>query len=458
VADLEIYVGRVWSPEARPLVEEAWRCYNSGVVRASIAATWTAVTADIIAKLIRLAEDGDAEAAKFRKRVNDAQAKGITREGVRAMQTVEDTLLSEAEKFELIDSIGARELERIREDRNLCVHPSLRSQGDVYSPRPEVARGHLAVALTTLLIHPPTQGRKMVEDFTAYVCDPSFIATAPHIQATFFDLARAATRQNLVKVAAKHALFEIAPPLGVSLNPGALADRMAEALNAFAARDRQLIRTVVGDQRSRFQVLDGETQLRALRRLGEHDYFWDMVDAPLKDRLNDLISNVRKPTGVGERLSSETASVLALVCKDQARSRLPALEEQFSRADLYERMAITTAQPDEYFVPFMIKLVKDAGNWQTGSEVGEIVLRHARYLTEESLSELLAEWADNIDCRKANRMPSLAVALYYSTVHLGPSRKAIFADFLERVRAIEGQAGFYSYPDLETAIAANNGG
>ncbi|WP_143466814.1 hypothetical protein [Lentzea kentuckyensis] len=46
-----------------PLTEEAWRCYNAGAIRASIAATWTVVTADITAKLILLADDGDAAAA-----------------------------------------------------------------------------------------------------------------------------------------------------------------------------------------------------------------------------------------------------------------------------------------------------------------------------------------------------------------------------------------------------------
>jgi hypothetical protein len=55
------------------------------------------------------------------------------------MQSIESTLLDKAAEFELIDSIGMRELERIREDRHLCVHPSLRALGDVYEPRPEVA-------------------------------------------------------------------------------------------------------------------------------------------------------------------------------------------------------------------------------------------------------------------------------------------------------------------------------
>ncbi|GAA2419678.1 hypothetical protein GCM10010404_92690 [Nonomuraea africana] len=62
MGDLESLVAQVWSPEVRPLAEEAWRCYNAGAIRASIAATWTAVTADIITKLVNLADNGDSKA------------------------------------------------------------------------------------------------------------------------------------------------------------------------------------------------------------------------------------------------------------------------------------------------------------------------------------------------------------------------------------------------------------
>ena len=40
---------QVWNPGTCPLADEAWRCYNADAMRASIAATWTAVTADLIA-------------------------------------------------------------------------------------------------------------------------------------------------------------------------------------------------------------------------------------------------------------------------------------------------------------------------------------------------------------------------------------------------------------------------
>ena len=181
--DLETLVAQVWSPDVRPLAEEAWRCYNAGAIRASIAATWSAVTADIIVKLIRLADEGDKGAQAFRQQVTDAQDKGLTPEGVRAMQAIEASLVDKAVDFELIDTIGKRELDRIREDRHLCSHPSLRTEGEVYNPRPEAARGHLAIALSTLLVHPPTQGRKLVEEFKNFICDPLFASSSAHIRA-----------------------------------------------------------------------------------------------------------------------------------------------------------------------------------------------------------------------------------------------------------------------------------
>ncbi|GAA3752947.1 hypothetical protein GCM10022225_42060 [Plantactinospora mayteni] len=207
--------------------------------------TWIVVTADIITKLTRLADDGDNAAVPFRDEFARAQAKGLTREGVRAMQTIEATLLDKAASLELIDSIGVRELERIREDRNLCVHPSLRGHGDVYEPRSEVARGHLAVALTMLLTHPPIQGGKVLEASTAYICDPLSVPTLPQIQATFFDRVRVATRRTLARFAAKHAVLEIDP--GGQLPAAERADRMAAALRAFAERDRELVREVVAE-------------------------------------------------------------------------------------------------------------------------------------------------------------------------------------------------------------------
>ncbi|ETA05605.1 MULTISPECIES: hypothetical protein [Gordonia] len=123
---VDTQIQEVWNPETRTLATEAWQCYNSGAVRASITITWTAVTTDLIAKIGSLADDGDRDAIDLREEIEKAQDHGLTPQGTSAMQRIENKLLDSAQLLELIDSVDKRALERIREDRNLCVHPSLR--------------------------------------------------------------------------------------------------------------------------------------------------------------------------------------------------------------------------------------------------------------------------------------------------------------------------------------------
>ncbi|WP_111167315.1 hypothetical protein [Spongiactinospora gelatinilytica] len=449
MSDVENLISQVWNPGVRPLVEEAWRCYNAGATRACIATTWTAVTADIITKLVRLADDGDAQAAGFRTTLTDAQTKGLNSQGVRAMQAIESGLLERAVEFELIDSIGSRELERIREDRNLCVHPSLRTLGDVYEPRPEVARGHLAVALTTLLTHPPIQGRKVLAEFTAYICDPLFVPTYPHMQATFFDRVRSATRKTIVGFAAKHALLELDP--GGLMPATEHADRMASALIAFAQRDRELVRATVAAQSERFQVLEGATQLRALVRLGDQDFFWNMVDRALTTRLREMV-NKMPIVADWDPLPATTTAVLAMVRSPYARERLPELETHFATLPWAHRLGVATVCPDPYFVPAVSQLIQEAGSWRSGEQAGRLLVQHAPFLTTEVLREVLGAWCDSSQCRTAADMPGLAVLLFQGTSHLGPARAPVFGEFLANVRAIEGEGEYYSYPALEEAL------
>ncbi|WP_280388086.1 hypothetical protein [Nocardia wallacei] len=452
LADLETLIAQVWNPEVRSLAEEAWRCYNAGAIRACIATTWAAITADIITKLVQLADAGDQQAVDFRDGLDSARQKGLTQDGVRAMQQIENGLLGTAVRFELIDTIGERELTRIREDRNLSVHPSLRTLDDVYQPRPEVARGHLAVALTNLLIHPPVQGRKVVEEFATYVCDPYFVASTPHIQAAFYDRVRAAARTNLVKFAAKHALLELDPAGRMSAIDH--ADRMAVALDAFAQRDRELVRAVMSKFTDRFQTLDGATQLRALIRLGAHDYFWDVLDQPLVTRLENMIY-ARIPDSEWDQLPGDVAAAMALARSPFVRQQLPELEVRLSALQPMHRMSVlTSADPDPYFVSAVLQSLRDAWSYRAAEQVGRLLVQYARFLNNGELRAALSAWSGNAQCRQAIDMLGLAVQLFHGTGQLGDSRGALFREFLEAVRAEEDETSYYTYADLEQGLQA----
>ncbi|GAB3161959.1 hypothetical protein GCM10027258_80010 [Amycolatopsis stemonae] len=448
-ADLETLVAQVWSPDVRPLAEEAWRCYNAGAIRASIAATWSAVSADIIVKLIRLADEGDKGAQAFRRQVTDAQEKGLKPEGVRAMQAIEASLVDKAVEFELIDTIGKRELDRIREDRHLCSHPSLRMEGEVYNPRPEAARGHLAIALATLLVHPPTQGRKLVEEFKNFICDPLFASSSAHIRAAFHDRVRAATRKSIIKIAALAAMLELDPDGRMPADVH--ADRMAFALRAFSEVARDTVRDAVGEARERFQVLDGAVQLRALVRMADDDYFWISVDPALATRFQALL-NAPVTVGQWDPLPPEVASWLALVGSTYARGRLPGLTVRFDQLGDFHRQQVIAARPCEFFLPKVIEMLRTAGSWRTGEQVGRLLVQHAAFLSLDTLGEALTVWCGNNQCRDAAEMPGLAVQLLHATAHLGVARGPLFSDFVAKCEFAAGEGEYYSYPDLKSAL------
>lgn len=453
MAELETLLTKIWNPDSRPLAEEAWRSYNAGAIRASIAATWTAVTTDVISKLVHLADDGDPSAVAFRHQLVAAQTKGFKPDGVRAMQDIEAGLLTKAVELELIDAIDQRELERIREDRNLCVHPSLRSFGEVYAPRPESARAHLAAALSTLLTHPPTQGGKAMEAFQNYTCDPSFVPAIEHLQTTFYDRVRSAARTNIAKVAAKHALRELDPD--GRQPPIEYANRAAVVLYAFAQRDRDLVRKALAGQQEALQQLGGEKLLRAMARLGDQDYFWSLVDEALAERLQQMLLKLPIPPQQWDALPLEVAVPLAIVRSDDARTRLPLLEQRFEELTSLHRMNIVATQPAPYFVPAVLGFLSEAWSFRVGEQAGQLLVQHAPFLTIDALQKALTAWADNGQCRTAMQMPDLAVALFRSTTYLGTDQATAFVTFLDKVQALtDDDDSYYRYPALESTLHA----
>jgi hypothetical protein len=451
--DLQVLLTRVANPEVRELAEEAWTCYNADAIRSSITATWTAVTTDIINKLIQLADDGDAQAVSFRTTMLEARSKGLSADGVRAMQRIEDVLLSNAAQFELIDSIDQRDLERIREDRNLCVHPSLRMFGAVYQPRAENARAHLAAALSTLLTHPATQGAKALDTFRDYTCDPGFIPVIGHIQTTFYDRVRANARRNIAKMAAKHALLELDPD--GRLSAVEYANRCAVVLQAFAQRDREMVRSVVVAQRERFQTATVAAQRRALIRMGEQDYFWDLVEDTLAARYQEMLFHLPMPGQPSFPLVAETQLTLAMVRSDYVRARLPQLERIFKILEMPRQMSVAAIRPAPFYVPWVIRFLQEARNFRIGEEAGQLLVHHAPYLDLDTLERALSAWASNSQCRQASQMPGIAVVLYLDTAHLGGSRDDVFVRFLAAVQAETDEEGDpYRYPELETELRA----
>lgn len=425
--DLDDRVNRVYNPDVRPLVQEAHRCYSSGSARGAIVLVWTAVCADLITKAQTLKEDGEAAATNLVAKVEKAQ-QSKEEQAIPIMLGVERTLLDTAETLELIDHTQKKQLERLRDDRNMCAHPSLRPLGELYEPTMEYARAHLAAALEAVLIHPPSQGRKVIDSFSAHVADPSYAFDATYLAYAFFDRVRPSARAKVVEFAAKFAILEIDAP-ELSITPGKYADRMADCLRCFAERDADLAKAAVAKQMARLEKADPGVQLRALGRLGDLPAFWASVADPVRALFNTRIEAIGEKQLLG-RMNEDKVNVIALVTHPEIREGLPALAPAFQALNTSCTTQVIAARPDPYFVPSLPDLLKQAGSFDAGEFIAaSAVLPCAAFLDLEQLRAVLREWQDNNQCW-GRAMPSYLIDFHRLTAHLGPERDEVWQAFL----------------------------
>lgn len=438
--NLEELLTRVHNPEVRPLVRDAHRAYANGIPRAAIVLTWTAVCADLMAKAQALADDGEPDAKTLAQQVENAQKLAANtdekqrRGAIPIMLKVEQDILDTALKLELIDSSQHVQLDRLRDDRHQSAHPSLRPLGELYEPTAEYARAHLVAALDALLIHPPSQGRKVWESFSAHVADPGFVLNPGHLTHTYFDRVRPSVRNRVVEFAARFAVLEIDDP-NVTLPADQLADRMADCLRCFASHDTALAEKAVAKHIVKLEIADPKIQFAALARLGTLPAFWKAVPETLRSLFASRIEKVGED-GESENysLSAVEIKVLGLVTNPGVRAALPELETAYARLHYLTRAELISRRPDPYYVRFLPELLTSAWTFNSGDQVArDAVLPSASFLDLETLPKVLRSWWDNGQCW-GWRAPGHLEELYQATAHLGTARDDVWRSYLEEKR------------------------
>lgn len=145
---------------SREYIVEATKAYKSGAYRATITYTWLAVVTNITVKIEKLAINGDKEATA----ITDNLAKIRKNNDIAAFLRYEKEIIKTAsQKLELFDQITLIDLERLREDRNRCVHSLVLSDEQLYKPTPEQAKNHLIVAIDRLLKEENVYGKSVLE-------------------------------------------------------------------------------------------------------------------------------------------------------------------------------------------------------------------------------------------------------------------------------------------------------
>lgn len=172
ISDLEELIIRCRTDESKMYIQDAYAAYKAGAYRSCIVTTWIAIVFDLIDKIRELSISGDKKAKRILDRFERLQER-IERndpEAIRDSLNFEREILDIAKNdLELIDKQQHIDLDRLKEDRNRCAHPTFQRIESPYHPTPEQARYHIKNAISHVLQMPPVQGKQAIANLIKLV-------------------------------------------------------------------------------------------------------------------------------------------------------------------------------------------------------------------------------------------------------------------------------------------------
>ncbi|MCK5771771.1 hypothetical protein [Algiphilus sp.] len=177
LADIEALSLQCRSEQSKAYIAEALHCYKASAYRAAIVTTWIALVFDLIDKIRELSLSGDANAKALETKYESyiAQIEQGNLQGIKAALEFEREILETCrDQLQFLDPQQFIDLQRLREDRHRCAHPSFQQVGVPYSPSAEHARLHLRNIIIHVLSQPPVQGKAALAELKTMVASSYF--------------------------------------------------------------------------------------------------------------------------------------------------------------------------------------------------------------------------------------------------------------------------------------------
>lgn len=288
--DIEVLANRCRSDQSRDNVTESIRCYKAGAYRATIVTAWIAVVFDLLDKIRELSLSGDL-AAKALEEVYAGYIVQINQNnqiGIKGALEFERNILETCrDQLQFFDSQQFIDLERLREDRHRCAHPSFQILGVPYYPSAEQARLHIRNAVTHVLAMPPVQGKAAIAELKVMIASDYFPTDEKNAQIHLRGSSLGSGTDVLFKGVVDFLIF------GFVTSGDALQHKpqVYAALNALieirptvvVERIRKNLNTIVKNAPD--QNFNSASALVASIRGA-----WELLDAPAKDKITRYIA------------------------------------------------------------------------------------------------------------------------------------------------------------------------
>jgi hypothetical protein len=445
--DLDELVLSVRDRSSREYINEAVVSYRARAYRSALIATWIAVAYDIISKIRELDIQGDAEAKKFVADLDAAVALQQTDYGtaVQRLQAIENDLLNQAlKKYEFLSPQEHTDLDRLKQDRNLCAHPAFASESLLFQPSPELVRAHITHAITHLLQHPPVQGKSALLRIKRDILEPSFPSTqkdvSEFLESRYLNRAKKTLLTNLVTVCLKTVIKR------TDVDLVGKEEEVLRCLAAVKIRYQAVYAERMGAELP--TITDGadDAQLKRTMLLFRTDRrCWEWLSQPSRLRLIQMVKGYAYSP-------ADSDTMLTALEIDELR---PHLVARVGALDGRDKEELLSRYQRPEFIDEAITLFASAGSFRGAERVEQsIILPMCSMFRVEHVQRVLQAAAENHQIYDAARSPAFFKDMFDRTADLHKETKAAWQAFLKRLVEHNTPHTPDPYPDLRQKMEA----
>lgn len=440
LSDLDELVQRVRNTYSKNYLNEAIVAYRSGAYRAAVISTWVSICVDVIEKIRELSIGNDSVAIIIETKLNAIQPNNFV-----AMQAFEKDILTYAcDELELISHIEKVHLERIKDDRNICAHPTFSADGSQFVPSPELTRAYIVQAANYLLVKTPVRGKIVVDDVYNLINEESF----PENDEKAFTIlssdkylgrVRDSSARNLTIILLKR-LFKDTN----KLNPKQL-NRIVAALGGIGMIFPEIYSEVLREKLSQILAEANDKLLkRAIPFLCRRPEAWGKVENAIVLRLEGCISFMDSSEMVKYKVATLASSVSEINTVFQAA---------INKDDFDNVSNLVESTPSETLKNKAIEIFASSRNYASAYSNGiNILVPHSHFLTELDLEGLFEGIYDNSQYNinqilNAGGIDEVFSLVYKKTKEKVANHSKLWFDFVNKVA--ENQ---YTYKELNKLL------
>ncbi len=381
LVDLDEMILRCRTTQAKEYISEAVSCYRGGAYRAVIVNTWVAIVYDLIDKIRELSISGDTAAKRiidgfesYQKQIDEGNEQAI-KKSLEFERNILDTSKNELQFF---DKQQYLDLQRLREDRHRCAHPSFHREDGPYKPSAEQARMHLRNAIVHVLSQPPVQGKSAIKKILSLISSSYFPRDIKNAKAQLAESELAKPTTALINGVVDGIMFGF-----VSDNNPLLASHSAiPALQALLELYREHTEKRVSEQVNKiFRDVPDNHLVGAIYMATQINPMWYSLSEASKSKISAYISHAQ---------TKESLPLFRFLIKlpeytQSIKQKISLLDEK----DLSDGVNLYELAP--YSIDRAIEIYGGSRNWTHANSTYENIINPIQnILTKENINQILS--------------------------------------------------------------------